>query len=49
MGNLFTLNSPFVNVISLLCRPMELPSWIEPTKYATKDPREELKGQGKER
>jgi hypothetical protein len=46
MGNLYSLQSPFANIVSLLCRPMEIPSWIEPHQYATKDAREEQEGQG---
>lgn len=50
MGNLYALNSPFANVVSLLCRPMEVPSWIAPHRYALRDPREEEgEGEGKER
>lgn len=40
-GNIYALSSPWANVAALLCRPIEVESWISPTAFAMKDLREE--------
>ncbi|KAI5481635.1 hypothetical protein MNV49_002861 [Pseudohyphozyma bogoriensis] len=40
MGNLYALQNPFANIVALLCRPMEVPSWIAPREWAKRDARE---------
>lgn len=39
LGNPYALRSPLDNVFSLLCRPMEVSSWISPRGYAMEDAR----------
>lgn len=46
MGNLYALSSPFANIVSILCRPMEVPSWISPHRFAQRDPREDEEDAG---
>ncbi|KAM0754656.1 hypothetical protein T439DRAFT_377104 [Meredithblackwellia eburnea MCA 4105] len=48
IDNMFSLSSPFANVVSLLCRPMDVPSWIEPHRYAEKDGRTSFSAAGNE-
>ncbi|GAA5905970.1 hypothetical protein JCM5296_001304 [Sporobolomyces johnsonii] len=48
VGNLWALSSPWRNMFALLCRPMEVESWIEPRAWAGRDAREEVGAGGKE-
>lgn len=41
VDNVYSHRNPWMNFISLLCRPMEVPSYIEGSSYATVDDREE--------
>lgn len=45
VDNVYTLQSPWANFISVLCRPMEIESWIEGDQFATSDDRLEWESQ----
>lgn len=39
LGNLYALRSPMDNIVSLLCRPIAVESWVKPWGFATRDER----------
>lgn len=48
VDNVYSYKNPWRNFISLLCRPMGVPSWIEGNEFAVRDDRIDWNKEGDE-